>query len=75
MRPDATAEIARRFRRLRRRSFLTQRRLAGIIGVCRQTVCKIERRKVMPHYSTWDRFSDLETKHKLAHIRLPVQWR
>ena len=58
MRPDARAEIARRFRRLRRRSFLTQRKLAGLIGICRQAVSEIENKRVLPHFGTWDNFGE-----------------
>ena len=66
MRPDYKAQIARRFKALRRRSFLTQRRLAGLIGICRQAVSEIENRRTLPHSGTWERFAALETKHKLA---------
>jgi DNA-binding XRE family transcriptional regulator len=45
MRPDDKAEIARRFKRLRRRSLLTQRWLAELIGICRQAVSEIEQRE------------------------------
>jgi DNA-binding XRE family transcriptional regulator len=73
-RPDDRAEIARRFKALRRRSLLTQRYLAGLIGVCRQAVSDIERQQVMPHRTTWDQFAALEAKHKLFRVKLPVHW-
>ena len=66
MRPDDKAEIARRFRKLRRRSLLAQRDLAELIGICRPAVSDIERRQVMPHLSTWNRFADLEAHHEEA---------
>jgi DNA-binding XRE family transcriptional regulator len=73
-RPEDRAEIARRFRKLRRSAFLTQRALAGIISVCRQTVSEIEHRKVVPHDSTWDRFAALEAKHMQPPLRFPTRW-
>ena len=75
MRPDDKAEIARRFRGLRRRSRLTQCWLAEYIGLCRQAVSKIENKRTLPHVGTWERFAALETKHKLARIKLPLHWR
>jgi DNA-binding XRE family transcriptional regulator len=74
MRPNNNAEISIRFKKLRRRAFLTQRVLAGMIGVCRQTVSEIEHRKVMPHDATWDRFAALEAKHMQPWIVLPAHW-
>jgi len=68
------AEIARRFKRLRRRSLLTQRRLARLIGICRQAVSDIERQRVMPHFSTCDRFAALEAKHMQPRIKFPAHW-
>jgi len=59
-------EIARRFKKLRSRSFLTQKQLAELIGICRQAVSDIERRHVVPHISTWNRFADLEARHREA---------
>jgi DNA-binding XRE family transcriptional regulator len=75
MRPQDKAEIARRFRALRRRARLTQRCLAELIGVCRQAVSEIENKKTLPHYTTWDRFAAREAKQKEARITLPVHWR
>jgi DNA-binding XRE family transcriptional regulator len=74
-RPDQKFAIARRFKALRRKAFLSQSFLARIIGVCRQTVNKIERRRVMPHRRTWDNFCNLEAKHRQAQtVRLTVHW-
>jgi len=64
MRPDDKAEIARRFKTLRRRSYLTQSDLSEFIRVSRQAVSDIERRRVLPHRSTWNRFAALEAKHE-----------
>ena len=74
MKPDGKAEIARRFKALRRRSLLTQRQLAGLIGICRQAVSDVENKRTVPHFTTWDRFAALEAKHELARIELPVHW-
>ncbi len=73
-RPWEKPEIAERFRSLRRKARLSQSLLAEFIGVCRQTVNKIERRRVMLHPSTWARFSELEARHKQPRIRMPVHW-
>ena len=65
-RPGDRAEIAARFQNLRCRGphRLTQARLAGLIGICRQSVSEIENARVMPHASTWIRFLDLERKYR-----------
>lgn len=63
-RPEDSREIARRMKRLRRRSHLTQRVLAEQIGICRQAISEIENRRVKPHESTWDRFTALEARHE-----------
>jgi DNA-binding XRE family transcriptional regulator len=74
-RPDQKIAIARRFKALRRKALLSQSFLACIIGVCRQTVNKIEGRRVMPHRRTWDNFCNLETKHTQARtVHLTVHW-
>ena len=65
-RPWEKFEIAERFKALRRKALLSQTRLAGILGICRQSVCEIEKLRVMPHYATWDRFCELERKHREA---------
>lgn len=76
LRPDDKVVIAKRFRRLRRKSLLTQKLLASLIGVCRQSVSEIENRRVLPHDRTWERFRNLETKHNEARsVHLPVHWR
>jgi DNA-binding XRE family transcriptional regulator len=65
-RPDEKAEIAKRFKDIRKNSSMTQLQLAEIIGICRQAVSKIEHRHTMPHISTWNRFADLEARHAEA---------
>src|SRR5271169_6341518 len=62
--PEAKAAIAKRFKALRRKGRMTQATLGGIIGICRQAVNEIENRRVYPHYTTIDRFSDLEERHE-----------
>lgn len=74
MRPADKAEIARRFKALRREADFTQRRLAGVIGICRQTISEIEHQHVMPHCATWRRFAALEEKHMQPRLTLPVRW-
>src|SRR5271154_4076564 len=54
------AEIARRFKALRRHASLTQHYLAGLIGVCRQAILDIENMRTFPRYRTWSRFAILE---------------
>ena len=74
-RPDHKFVVARRFKALRRKATLSQSLLGEIIGICRQSISEIETAKVMPHESTWDRFCDLEGKHKQPRMRLPTVWR
>jgi transcriptional regulator with XRE-family HTH domain len=73
-RPLEKSETAKRFKALRRKARLSQSLLAEFIGVCRQTVNKIERRRAMLHSSTWARFSELEAKHNAPKIVLPAHW-
>ena len=61
--PEAKTAIAKRFKALRRKAHITQKKLGDIIGICRQAVNEIENRRVYPHYTTLDKFSDLEAKH------------
>jgi len=74
MRPDDRAEIARRFKALRRQACLTQLRLAGLIGIGRQALWDIEHERTLPHYATWDRFAALEAKAQAApaHVTSPL---
>lgn len=74
VKPDDKAEIARRFKALRRRARLTQRWLAELIGICRQAVSEIENKRTLPRFSTWDSFAALEAKHMQPRIKLPVHW-
>lgn len=73
-RPREKYKIARRFRALRRKASLSQLLLGEIIGVCRQSVNEIENRRVMPHPSTWARFSELEARHNRPKIVLSGNW-
>jgi len=74
MRPDDKADIVRRFKKLRRRAFLTQRGLAELIGTCRQAVSEIENKRTIPHFTTWDKFAALEARHMQPRLKLPVHW-
>jgi DNA-binding XRE family transcriptional regulator len=73
-RPWEKAEIAVRFQSLRRKSLLTQKRLAGLIGVGRQAVNEIENQRSMPHEATWNAFCRLEAKHNQPPISFPKTW-
>ena len=64
--PEAKAAIARRFKALRRKSGMTQALLGNTIHICRQSINEIENRRVYPHYTTIDRFTDLEKRHEEA---------
>ena len=64
--PEAKATIAKRFKALRGKSHMTQERLGDVIGICRQSVNEIENRRVYPHYTTIDRFTELEKRHEEA---------
>jgi DNA-binding XRE family transcriptional regulator len=62
VRPDDKAEIARRFRKLRRGALMTQLRLGQVIGIGRQAVSSIENKRTLPRDRTWVRFAILEGK-------------
>ena len=61
--PEAKAAIAKRFRTLREKALLSQSDLGEALGICRQSVNAIENCRVWPHFTTMDRFSDLEAKN------------
>jgi DNA-binding XRE family transcriptional regulator len=73
-RPEQKADIARRFKRLRDRAMFTQADLARLIGVCRSTVNRIERRRVMLRIKSWRRFVEFEAKHRNPAVRMPTYW-
>ena len=73
-RPWKKSEIAQRFRALREKALLTQKRLGEIIKVCRQSVNEIEGGRVMPQPTTWQRFVELEWKHNRPPICMPTHW-
>ncbi len=66
IRPDQKSSIATRFKALRRKSLLSQSRLAFALGVCRQSVNEIENRRVLARYETWVSFCALEARHNQA---------
>jgi DNA-binding XRE family transcriptional regulator len=68
------SEVADRFRGLRRKALFTQERLAGLIGIGRQALNKIENQRSLPHQTTWDAFCSLESKHNQPPIILPEKW-
>ena len=61
--PQAKAAIAERFRALRKKAFMSQSDLGDALGICRQSVNAIENCHVWPHFTTMERFFDLEAKH------------
>lgn len=65
-RPRDRFAIAKRFKALRQRSPMSQVQLGRAIGICRQSVNKIENGRVMPHYTTLEKFRDLEARHERA---------
>jgi DNA-binding XRE family transcriptional regulator len=64
VRPEYKAAVAERFKALRRRARITQAQLGDILGICRQSVNEIENSRVMPQYSTLDKFTQLEARHE-----------
>jgi DNA-binding XRE family transcriptional regulator len=75
VRPQNKFEIGNRFIGFRKKSFLTQARLANIIKISRQTISKIESGLVTPHHKTWSALIDLEAKHQEAQkVCLPTRW-
>jgi DNA-binding XRE family transcriptional regulator len=72
--PEAKADIAMHFKDLRRKVGLTQLDLGRNIGLCRQSVSEIENCRVWPHYTTLDRFCDLEAKCFQSQVRFPEHW-
>jgi DNA-binding XRE family transcriptional regulator len=73
-RPWEKAETAKRFKALRRKSFMTQRKLGEILGICRQSISEIENAHVMPGPRTWERFVGLELKHNQPQLSFTVHW-
>jgi DNA-binding XRE family transcriptional regulator len=73
-RPWKKSEIAERFKALRRKAPLTQKRLGEIINLCPQSISEIENCRVMPHETTWERFRELEWKHNRPAIVMPTVW-
>ena len=70
--PERLDESAARFKAYRRKTHISQRELSEQIGVCRQTVSEIECGVVVPHESTWSRFSQLEgwlERPPILHVR------
>ena len=66
IRPREKLDIAKRFRAFRRKSLMSQAQLGRVIAICRQAVNRIENGRVSPHYSTLERFRNLEVRHELA---------
>jgi DNA-binding XRE family transcriptional regulator len=73
-RPWEKAEIADRFRALRRKAHLTQRRLGRLIKADRKTINRIENLHSMPHQGLWNGFCKLEAAHNQPQIVLGADW-
>jgi DNA-binding XRE family transcriptional regulator len=54
------------WREFRRNYLFTQTKLAGILGISRRTVQKIEAAQVTPYAETLRRFKTLQAKHEGA---------
>jgi DNA-binding XRE family transcriptional regulator len=66
LRPRAKSAIAKRFKTFRQRSLMSQAQLGHVIEICRQAVNRIENGRAMPHYTTLERFRNLEVRHEQA---------
>ena len=53
----------RRFIKLRKRANLSQKELALLLGISRQALNQIEKNKVTPHVSTWEKLLALEASY------------
>lgn len=73
-RPENRAEIPKRFKALRARAYLTQKRLGNYIRLWQSSVSDIERGYVVPHPSTFRRFCEFEGRHMQPEIDLPRRW-
>jgi len=74
-RPKDRSEIASRFIKFRKDNFFSQARLARLISISRQTVSEIENSRVLVRQTTWERFFDLEKRHKEgAKIQIRSDW-
>ena len=67
-------EISGRFKSLRKNANFSQKVLGRLIGICRQSVCKIEAGIVKPRESTLKKFIDLEQKHLCPIILMEGFW-
>ena len=77
LRPSDKTVIAERFKSARAESDLTQSELAQIIGVCRQSVSRIENCRALANRSTWEKFCNPKSIPNEAEIgHLPEHyWR
>lgn len=73
-RPCTTAEIAERFRALRRDALLTQRMMSDVVGICRPSISEIENCRVLIWPSTWRKFYQMESKFRRGEIDPHRDW-
>jgi len=69
--PQNRSAIAERFFAVRRKERLSQSQLGEYIGLCRQSVNEVEKCRVTPHDSTWNRFCGYEREARqpgIAHL-------
>jgi DNA-binding XRE family transcriptional regulator len=64
--PQNKSAIAERFIAWRRRLGFSQSRLGKMIGICRQSVSKIENEHVLARDSTWHQFCEYAEIHQLS---------
>jgi DNA-binding XRE family transcriptional regulator len=64
--PQNRSAIAERFIALRRRLGFSQSRLGKMIGICRQSVSKIENEHVLARDSTWHQFCEYAEIRQLS---------
>lgn len=66
---------ARQWRTFRKVHFLTQARLAEILGVCRKTVDRVERAQRNAGPTTLHKFDTLRRRYESEHQFAGVDWR
>lgn len=69
------ADRARQWKTFRRKNFLTQEKLAEILGIGKSTVNCIEQKKRDPHLSTLHKFDVLKRRYDSERQFSGVDWR
>jgi DNA-binding XRE family transcriptional regulator len=55
--------VAKQFKVFRKRNLLSQMKLAGLLGVHKDTISLVERRQVYPSYDTLGKFKVLKQQY------------